>query len=76
MQHAGTTGDQRGGVQAGADALARRFDAADRDIAIVEEGMEQADRVRATADTGDQRIRQAAVLGQHLRTRFAADDWR
>jgi hypothetical protein len=36
--------------------------------------MEQADRIAAAADAGGDRIGQAAVLGQHLLARFAADD--
>ena len=58
---------------AGRDALARRFDADDRDVAIVEERVEQADRVRTAADARDERIGQAAELFLHLRARFAAD---
>ena len=49
---------------AGLDAVARRLDADDRDRRIVEEGMEQADRVGAAADAGDERVGQPA-LGLH-----------
>ena len=35
--------------------------------------MEQADRIAAAADAGGDRVRQAAVFGQHLRARLAAD---
>ncbi len=45
-----------------------------RTLAVVEERMEQADRIGAAADAGDERVRQAAVLVEHLRARFAADD--
>jgi hypothetical protein len=71
VQHARATGSERGGVAAGADAITGRFDADDLDLAVVEEGMEQADRVAAAAHAGGDRIRQAAVLGQHLLARFA-----
>ena len=73
MQHARTAGGDRGGMPAGLDAVARRFDADDRHFGIVEERMEQADRVAAAADAGDDRIRQPAIVGQHLRARLASD---
>jgi hypothetical protein len=49
------------------------FDAVDGDFAVIQERMEQADGVGAATDAGDQRIRQTAVIGQHLFARFAAD---
>ena len=44
-----------------------------RRTVVVEEVGEQADRVRAAADAGDDRIGQAAELVDHLRPRLAAD---
>ncbi len=45
----------------------RRLDADHRDVGIVEEGMEQPDRVRSAADRGDQQVGQAALGLQDLR---------
>jgi hypothetical protein len=42
--------------------------------AIVEEGVEQPDRVAAAADRGDELVGQAAFGLQHLCARFLADD--
>jgi hypothetical protein len=42
--------------------------------AVVEEGVEHADRVAAATDARGDDVRQAAVSRQHLRARFAADD--
>ena len=74
VQHAGAARGQRCGVVPGRDALARRFGADDAHVAVVEERMEDADRVAAAADAGGDRVRKAAVFGQHLRARLAADD--
>ncbi len=54
VQHAGAAAGNRGGVQL-RQAVARGFDAEDLDRGIVEERMEQAHRVGAAADAGDQR---------------------
>lgn len=54
--------------------VTRRLDAEDFDRGIVQEGMKQPDRVGAAADTGDQRIRQAAFGLLHLRPGLLADD--
>ena len=72
VEHARTAGGQRGRVQTAGDALARRFGADQAHAGIVEEGVEDADGVAAAADAGGDHIRQAAVIGQHLRARFAA----
>ncbi len=63
----------RGRVTAAVDALARRFGADQAHARIVEEGVEDADGVAAAADAGGHRVRQAPVLGQHLRACLAAD---
>ena len=44
---------ERGAVAAGVDALARRLDADQLDVGVVEEAGEGPDRVRAAADAGD-----------------------
>ncbi len=74
VQHARAAGGDRGGMAAGSDALAGGFGAVDLHPRIVEEGMEQADGVAAAADAGADRVRQAAVVLEHLRARLAADD--
>ena len=58
---------------AGLDAVARRLDADHAHLGLVEERMEQADRVGAAADAGDQRVRQAPLLGRDLRAHLVAD---
>ena len=60
VQHARPAAGDRGGVHAGVEAVAGRLDAEDLDLPLVEERMEQAHRVRAAADAGDERIRQPA----------------
>ena len=40
---------------------------------VADERVEDADRVRAAADAGDDGVREAADLLEHLRARFAAD---
>src|SRR3546814_14036538 len=45
----------------------------DLDLGIVEEGMEQANRVRAAADGGDQHVGKAPLGFQYLFARFVAD---
>ena len=74
VQDARPAAGERGRMQAGREAVAGRLDAVDLDVAVVEEGVEQADGVGAAADGGDQRIRQAALRRQHLLARLAADD--
>ena len=66
VQDAGLAAGERGRVHAGLDAMAAGFDADHPDALVFEEGMEQADGVRAAADAGDQRIRQAAFGFQDL----------
>ena len=60
MQHARPAGVMRRRVLAGRDAVAAGLDADDPHVAVVEEGVEQADGVGAAADAGDQRVGQAA----------------
>ena len=61
VQHAGPAAGERGGVLARSKPVAGRLDAVDLDLAVVEEGVEQPDGVRAAADAGDERVRQAAL---------------
>ena len=73
VDDAGTTEGQRRRVPRRLQAAARRLDADHGDV-VVQEGMEEADRVAAAAGAGDQQVGQAAVLRQHLLARLAADD--
>ena len=60
VQHAGAAARDRGRMQPAIETVARGFDAVDFDLRVVEERMEQAHRIGAAADAGDQRIRQPA----------------
>ena len=73
VQHARYTAVEAGRVFAGFDAVAGRFHTNDLYVFVIEEGVEQADGVGATADAGDQAVRQATFLGEHLVTGFLAD---
>ncbi|CAI8341573.1 MAG: Uncharacterised protein [Rhodospirillaceae bacterium] len=66
VQHARLTPGQGGGVLVTLKPVAPGFDADDAHVLVVEEGVEQAQRIRPTADTGDQRVRQAAFAFEHL----------
>ena len=59
VQHAALAGDDGRGVPAGLDAVAAGLEAVDRDVLVVEERGEQADRVGAAADAGRDRVRAA-----------------
>src|ERR1041385_1865001 len=52
---------------------ATSFDADHLHVRVAETRMKQPDRVRATADTRDQRIRQTAFAFENLRARLASD---
>src|SRR5690348_13138570 len=58
VEYAGLAAVERGRVLAGLDAEPRRLDADHADRRIVEERVEQADRIGAAADAGDQRVRE------------------
>ena len=60
VQHAGPPACDRSGVLL-LEAVARRLDAVDFHLAVVEKRMKQPHRVRAAADAGEQRIRQPAL---------------
>jgi hypothetical protein len=55
------------------EPVARRLDAEHLHLGIVEERVEQPDRVRAAADRRDQQVGQAAGAAEHLRARLGAD---
>lgn len=59
VQDAGRAAGQAGGMLAGLDAVPGGLDADHRHIGIVEERMEQPDRVRSAAHRGDQQVGQA-----------------
>ena len=73
VQHAALAGVDGRGVPAGLEAVAAGLEAVDRDVRVVEERGEQADRVRAAADAGGDRVRQPAVLLEALGARLVAD---
>ena len=60
VQDAWPTGAQRRRMLAALDAVTGRLNADHAHSLIVEEGVEQADCIRAAADAGDQRVRQPA----------------
>ena len=55
------------------EAVARRFDAEHLHARIIEERVEQPQRIGTAADAGDQQVGQAAGAVEHLRARFLAD---
>ena len=74
VQDAGATAFDRRGVPFGVDAVAGRLEPVELDRRVVEEGVEDADRVRAAADAGDHGIRKSAGELEHLGARLLADD--
>ena len=74
MQHAGLAERDGGGVAAGFDAVAAGLEAVDLDRGIVQEAVEDADRVGAAADAGADGVGQAAGLLQDLGAGLLADD--
>ena len=73
VQHARPAAGERRRMRL-VEPIARRFDAIDFDLPVIEEGMKQADGVRAAADAGEERIRQPPFRRLHLRARLLADD--
>src|SRR3546814_10908873 len=59
VEHAGYAAVEARGVGAGRDPAPRRFDAEHRYLRVVEERVEQPDRVRSAADRGDEQIGKA-----------------
>src|SRR5258706_10456551 len=62
VQHAGAPGRERRRMLVACQALARRFRTDDAYAAIIEERVEQADRIAAATDAGGDRIRQPTVV--------------
>src|SRR5690606_27006085 len=75
MQHAGLAAGHRRTVAIGhIQSVPPGFHTVDLDVLVVEERMEEADRIGAAADAGHQRIWQPAFSLHHLLTNFLADD--
>jgi hypothetical protein len=74
VQHAGPTGCERSRVMTTGQPFAGGLGADDAHARVVEEGVEQADRVGAAAHAGSDHVGQPAVFLQHLRACLAADD--
>ena len=73
VEHAGEAAEEAGRVFVAVEAVTCRLHAEHLHVGIVEEGVEQAERVRAAADRRDQQIGQAADPVLHLLPRLAAD---
>src|SRR3954451_7979323 len=75
VEHAGPPArGQRRAVAAGLQALARRLDADELDVRVVDEPGEHADRVRPAADAGEHAVGQLAGTLEQLGARLVADD--
>src|SRR3954462_15342653 len=74
VQYAGRALRQRRRMALGAESLARCLDANELDVGVRNEGVKDSHRVRAAADTRDDRRRQAASMLHHLRARFNSDN--
>ena len=74
MQHAGAAGRDRGGVPTGLDPVAAGLEADQAHVGVVEERVEDADRVRAAADARRDDVGQATDQVEHLLARLHADD--
>ena len=73
LQHAGAAAGEARRVPPADDRLAAGLDADQPHVAVVEERVEDADRVAAAADARDDRVGQPAGLLEDLRARLAAD---
>ena len=73
VQHAGRAAGESRGVIAGRDAAAAGLDADQSHALVVDERVEDAHRIAAAADAGDDEIGQAAGRVQNLRARLLAD---
>ena len=75
VQHAGAALGDRRRVPLGVDALAAGLEAVQADVGVVEEGVEDADRVRAAADArGDRASAARPVRSSTCCARLFADD--
>ena len=74
MQHAAAPAErERRAVAAGLDAVAGGLDADQRDLGVLDERHEHADRVGAAADAGDHALGQPPGLVEDLRAGLVAD---
>ena len=64
---------QRGRMSLARHPFAGRFDTDELDALVLQEGGEDADRIRATAHAGNHGTRQPAVFLQQLRSGLASD---
>src|SRR2546430_9196216 len=74
LEHAEASALETGCMFAAANAFAAGFDADHPNISVLQEWMEQSDRVAAAADAGDEQIRQALFAFENLAACFNADD--
>src|SRR4030088_45681 len=75
LQHARRTAVKTGGMFAQTLAAPAGLDADELHPLFLEELMEDANRIRAAANAGDNRARQFAFGFEDLHARFAADDF-
>src|SRR3954464_11897076 len=73
LQNAGAAAVEAGGMVAKLSAAAAGLDADETHFPILNEGMEDANRVRAAAHARDHRIRQPSLGAKNLHAGFAAD---
>ena len=73
VQDPGTPGAERRGVPARREAVSGRFDPVQLDVRVVEKGVEQPDRVGASADARDDRVGQPPGPLEDLLARLAPD---
>src|SRR5579862_5482164 len=73
LQNSGSSPGETGRMLAQLRAMPAGFDADEANIRIGNESVEDADRVAAAADAGDDRIRRAAFLLHDLCTGFKTD---
>src|SRR5688572_19147316 len=71
LQHAGAAAGKAGGMTARRDALAASLDPDQSHALVVDESVEDSDRVAATTNTGHDRIRKPSCLTQDLLSRLA-----
>ena len=70
MEGAGRATRERRGVPAGFDAITRRFETHQANAGIIDEGVEDPDRIRPSAHAGGHGVRQSTCLGHDLRARL------
>src|SRR6202165_5751825 len=73
MQHTDASADDGGSMLAARDPFPTRLDADELHPRVIDEGAEDADRVRATADARDHDVRKAPKALEALLPRFATD---